>query len=217
MSTDLLGRVIEVVTGAPLDQALQELILGPLRMSRTEFLPPASSMAIIPDGPVRQGVAPPFDGAQRWFSGGAGLTSTAMDYLRFASMLARAGRCRDQTVLSRETVQQMLRNWLPRRMGYGAYTPALGVSAPGPENGLGFGLGLAVRTKPHASLPGNTGEFFWPGISGTNFWVDPDRDLIAILLTHAPEHRLNHRIQFRQAVYAGLGVAPARHKSLQTQ
>ena len=98
----------------------------------------------------------------------------------------------------------MLQDHLPRNVRYGAYTGALGITAPWPENGLSFGLGLAVRTKTCPALPGGVGEFFWPGVSGTNFWVDPENDLTVIFLSHAPDDRIEHRIGLRRAVYLAL-------------
>ncbi|ADZ68968.1 serine hydrolase domain-containing protein [Polymorphum gilvum] len=204
MSTDLLGRVIEVVTGTTLDCALQELVLAPLGMHRTRFIPVLGTIAELPPSPTQRALAPPFSADQTWFSGGGGLTSTVSDYMCFAEMLRLGGALGGTRILRRETVGLMLQNHLPAGIGYGAYTGALGITAPWSGTGLGFGLGLAVRTRRSADLPGGLGEFLWPGVSGANFWVDPENALTAVFLTHAPEHRAQHRIGFRKAVYAGL-------------
>jgi len=199
MSTDILGYVIEVVTGLQLDDALEELILGPLDMKDTTFLPDRSRVAQIPDSPIRDTLMPIMAPEQTWWSGGAGLFSTVPDYLRFARMLIHGGE-----LISTETLALMRQDHLPSDVAYGAYTEKLGITAPWAKNGLGFGLGFAVRTAERPGLPGGVGEFFWAGVSGANFWVDPKNELIAVFLTHAPDHRCEHRIGFRNAVYAGL-------------
>lgn len=204
MSTDLLGRIIELICGRGLQDALNELVLFPLGMLDTSFRPVPERLAAIPDGPVRESLAPPFDTRQRWQSGGAGLVSTAHDYQFFAQMLLSKGQHQGQTFLSRASFDQMTSDALPTDVAYGPYTGALGITAPWPDNGLGFGLGLAVRTKACAHIPGGVGEMLWPGVSGTNFWVDPMHNLSVIFLTHAPEHRVAHRIGLRHAVYQSL-------------
>ena len=204
MSTDLLGRVIEIVTGAALDRALRNFVLDPLAMDDTGFIPAQDRIATIPPSSTQRALAPPLTLEQTWFSGGGGLCSTVPDYMRFAEMLRQGGSLDGVRLLRSETLDFMLRDHLPAGVGYGSYTGGLGITAPTPENGLGFGLGFAVRTERRDHLPGGLGEFLWPGVSGANFWVDPENDLIAVFLTHAPEHRGQHRIDFRNAVYAGL-------------
>lgn len=207
MSTDLLGRVIELATGEALGAALCRLVLDPLGMHRTGFIPDPSRTAHLPDSPVCAALAPPVSDAPRWQSGGAGLFSTLRDYTRFADMLHGRGRLEDHRLLQPGTVELMLRDHLPEDVGDGDYTDTLGITAPTPENGLGFGLGMAVRTRRVPDIPGGMGEFLWPGVSGANFWVDPERDLTVVFMTHAPDHRAQHRIDLRRAVYAGLGPA----------
>jgi CubicO group peptidase (beta-lactamase class C family) len=206
MSTDVLGRVIEIAAHAPLDEALQALVLEPLGMTDTRFIPSPGRLADLPETPTATALAPPFREGQRWFSGGGGLTSTLPDYLRFADMLLGRGQTGGIRMLQPDTFELMTRNHLPAGVEYGAYTAALGITAPWPANGLGFGLGLAVRTERRAPvLPGGVGEFLWPGVSGANFWVDPEHSLVVVFLTHAPEQRAQHRLDLRRAVYAGLG------------
>ncbi|MES0885178.1 serine hydrolase domain-containing protein [Roseibium sp. SCP14] len=204
MSTDLLGRIVEVQTGQQLDDAVWELVLDPLNMRNTDFQPQPDRIADIPASPVRDTLAPLMTTDQSWWSGGSGLCSTVSDYMRFARMLKNGGHLDGITLLRPETLALMLRNHLPENVRYGSYTPALGITAPWPDNGLGFGLGFAVRTKRLDHLPGGAGEFLWPGISGANFWVDPENELIVVFMTHAPDHRTVHRIGLRNAVYAGL-------------
>lgn len=204
MSTDILGRVIEVLTGLQLDDALKELVLGPLEMNDTAFLPEVEKFADIPASLIRDTVAPLISSEQTWWSGGAGLCSTVANYMRFARMLLNGGSLDSTQILRPETLALMCQDYLPENVGYGTYTAALGITAPWPENGLGFGLGFAVRTEVTEHLPGGIGEVLWPGVSGANFWVDPENDLIVVFLTHAPDHRATHRIELRNAIYAGL-------------
>jgi len=205
MSTDVLGRIIEVTAKAALDEALRALVLDPLGMTHTRFIPAPGQLAALPDTPTVRGLAPPFCERPSWFSAGGGLSSTLPDYLRFAEMLLCGGEVEGVRLLSADTFARMTRNHLPIDVDYGAYTATLGITAPWEANGLGFGLGLAVRMARRApKVPGGLGEIFWPGLSGANFWVDPENALITILMTHAPEHRSQHRIDLRNAVYAGL-------------
>ncbi|WBU57398.1 serine hydrolase domain-containing protein [Paracoccus sediminicola] len=204
MSTDMLGRVIEVVTGRPLDVSLQEIVLGPLGMTRTGFRPDPARTAALPQSQVCDALAPPLSSEERWCSGGAGMWSTAADYLKFTRMLADGGALAGTRILSAEALSLMLSDHLPANIRFGSYTANLGVTAPWPKTGLCFGLGLAVRNQRRAAIPGGIGEFLWPGVSGTNFWVDPAHDLIVVFLTHAPDHRVQHREGLRNAVYRGL-------------
>ena len=204
MSTDLLGRVIEVVTGQSLDRALRDAVLGPLAMSSTSFVPDQHRLTELPPSTIQTNLAPDFERAPAWHSGGAGLFSTVADYTQFARMLRGRGKLDNVRILKPKTVDLMCRQHLPPGVGYGDYTGELGISAPWPKNGLSFGLGLAVRVRDHEGLPGGLGEFSWPGVSGCNFWVDPKHDLIVVFLTHAPLHRTTHRIELRDAIYRGL-------------
>lgn len=199
MSTDVLGYIIEVVTGLQLDDALEELVLSPLGMKDTTFFPDRSRVAPISDSSLQNTLMPILSPDQTWCSGGAGLFSTVPDYLRFARMFLEGGE-----LLSAETLALIRNNHLPSDLTYGGYTEKLGITAPWPRNGLGFGLGVAVRTTETHDIPGGLGEVFWPGVSGANFWIDPKNELIAVFLTHAPEHRGEHRTGLRNAVYTGL-------------
>lgn len=203
MSTDVLGRVVEVVTGNTLEEALRFMILEPLQIYDTTFTPEVSRVADFPESTVRRTIAPDFNTKPQWHSGGAGLFSTISDYSRLARMLRGFGNLDGVQILSQDTFATMLKQHLPDDVDYGEYTPALGITAPGPANGLGFGLGFAIRLREIDETPGGLGEFFWPGVSGCNFWVDPKNELITVFMTHAPEHRTQHRIGLRNAVYEG--------------
>ena len=105
-----------------------------------------------------------------------------------------------------KTVRHMASNHLPDNVGYGdTARTRFGALAPVPEMGYGFGLGFAVRTAPGMSpVPGSVGEYFWGGVTGTYFWIDPAEDLIAIFLAQAPDRRLYYRYLSRQLVYAAI-------------
>lgn len=213
MSTDILGRVIEVITGDPLIVALQSIIFGPLKMRDTGFIPDLSRLADFPESGIKKKLPPEFSVPPVWCSGGAGLFSTVPDYVQFTRMLRGRGHLDDAQVVSPETFGTMLQQHLPLDVAFGDYTSALGITAPWPANGLGFGLGFAVRLREIDDAPSDVGEFFWPGVSGCNFWVDPKNDLITVFLTHAPDHRTQHRVGLKNAIYAGFKTANAKRQN----
>ena len=195
-STDVLGRVVEVIAGTTLGGFFQERITGPLKMADSGFWVPQDKQARLAGGfatdpatgePNRliDVTAPP-----KYESGGGGGVSTAADYVRFSQMLLNGGQLEGKRLLSRTTVRLMTADHL----GKIADT----TRAPG----YTFGLGFAVRTDyglgAQASSPG---EFNWAGAGGTFFWVDPKEELVAILMTQAPgPSRLYYRQLFRQMV-----------------
>jgi CubicO group peptidase (beta-lactamase class C family) len=204
-STDVLGALIERISGMALDEFLQQRILGPLGMKDSGFWVPQAQ---------QHRVAEAFDtdpdsGAEirlinvrskpDFLSGGGGMVSTARDYLRFARMLAKHGTLDGVRILSRKTVQYMTSDHLGDLAGARATPDFL----PGP--GYGFGLGFAVRiANGDAIVPGSLGDYNWSGMAGTYFWIDPVEDLMAIWLMQAPEQRAHYRQLFRNMVYATL-------------
>jgi CubicO group peptidase (beta-lactamase class C family) len=200
-STDVLGRVVEVVSGMTLGNFLAARIFAPLGMHETAFhVAPerhhriAEPFATDPDSGEAVRLAD-VRRAPALEMGGGGLVSTAADYLRFLQMMADGGRIGDRRLVSRKTVELMTADHL-------------GATPADPEllsPGHGFGLGFAVRTEPGvASTPGSPGQYFWSGIAGTTFWVDPRERLIAILLTQAPGRRVYLRQVFRSLAYAAI-------------
>jgi len=197
VSTDVLGRVIEVVSGKTLGEFLNERILGPLGMSDTGFSVPAGKLGRaaqpwqIPEAPP---MTPRFDVAQkpRFESGGGGLTSTMDDYLRFAIMLADGGEFAGKRLLGSKTIEFMTTDHVGAR--------------PGRPPGLGFGLGFEVRTSVgDSALPGSLGEYGWAGNAGTLFWIDPKEQLIAIYLVQVNDgDRVMLRNQFRTMVQSAV-------------
>jgi CubicO group peptidase (beta-lactamase class C family) len=211
MSTDVLGRVVEVVSGKSLGDFLAERIIDPLGMKDTGFAAtgPRAARVAEPQADPQTGKRPPMRNVTkpgRWQSGGGGAVSTAADYLRFCQMLLNGGELEGVRLLAPKTVAHMASDHLAPDIGYSATTRSrFGALAPVPEMGHGFGLGFAVRTAQGRSpVPGSVGDFFWGGAFGTYFWIDPQEQMIAIVMTASPEQRLHYRYLSRQLVYAAL-------------
>jgi CubicO group peptidase (beta-lactamase class C family) len=198
-STDLLGVLVERVSGKPLDMFLDERILKPLGMKDAGFFVPAPNQGRIaeaqPEGGKPQNLLAVKE-RPSFLAGGHGMVSTAADYLRFTTMLLNGGELDGVRLLSRKTVEYMTSDHLGTLSRGPAYSP-------GP--GYGFGLGFAVRTNAGmAAMPGTVGDYYWGGLGGTYFWVDPKEKLIAILMLQAPSQRDYYRALFRDLVYAAM-------------
>lgn len=200
-ATDVLGRLIEVVSGQTLGAFLQAHIFAPLGMTETAFsVPPSAHHRIAepfahdPDG----GVPMPVIDIRRTTpmqAGGGGLVGTAADYARFLQCLLNRGVLDGARLLSPHTVALMMADHLGNLPVNGS------LLAPG----YGFGLGLAVRTAAGLSAgPGSVGMAHWSGIAGTTFFLDPAEDLWAMLMVQAPNQRDAYRQLFRNLVYAAL-------------
>ena len=200
-ATDVLGRLVEVVSGLTLGQFLHSEIFEPLGMVDTGFsVPPAQHHRIAeafahdPDGGVPMQLINPRE-VPMLESGGGGLMSTAMDYARFLQCLRSGGELDGHRLISRHTLAFMTADHLGAIPIDGALLPP----------GHGFGLGFAVRLATGQSpVPGSVGTYHWSGIGGTSFFVDPAQDLYALLLTQAPNQRDHYRQLFRHLVYAAL-------------
>ncbi|HTW86045.1 MAG TPA: serine hydrolase domain-containing protein [Candidatus Sulfotelmatobacter sp.] len=210
MSIDVLGRVVEVVSGMSLDAFVAERITGPLAMHDTAFRLPEGDDARLAWPQVDPGTGERPDlrylydpvNPPRWIMGGGGLLSTAGDYARFAHALAEGGILEGTRILARSSVALMTADHLPPQIAYAPWTARLGISAPLPELGQGFGLGVAVRTAPGRNpSPGSVGDWCWSGISGTYFWVDPAEELVTVLMLQAPLQRIHYRALLRDLVY----------------
>ncbi len=205
-ATDVLGALLEVVSGQSLGQLLQENVLGPLGMVDTAFhVPPAQQHRIAqafahdPDGGTPM---PLIDLTEvpRLESGGGGLGGTVADYARFCQCMLNGGTLAGQRLLSPHTVRFMTADHLGR-IGQNRTENAGNMLAPGTGFGLGFSVRLAAGLD---TLPGSLGLYSWGGIAGTTFWVDPQQDMFAILMIQAPNQREFFRPLFRNMVYAAM-------------
>lgn len=199
-STDVLGRLLEVVHGKSLAAILDEVILGPLGMTETTFEVPEAKLSRLakplPNDPDTG--APVMMTPTQKDSGGGGLYGTVGDYGRFCQMLANGGSLGNTRILSRKMLEFATSDHLTEDMKIDS---ALGLLPPG----HGFGLGFAVRRATGlASFPGSAGAYHWSGIAGTTFWIDPKEDLWAVLMLQAPAQREYYRLLFRNIVYAAL-------------
>jgi CubicO group peptidase (beta-lactamase class C family) len=201
-ATDVLGRLLEAIEGKSLAELLTQRILDPLGMTDTGFHAPAAEHDRLAEpferDPDTGGVVSLIDVRQppMFQSGGGGLVSTAMDYARFLQMLLNGGTLGGVRLLGRKTVEFMTADHVG---------PVPGVDTlAGP--GHGFGLGFAVRLADGiAATPGSAGQYFWGGVAGTAFWVDPREELAAVLMMQGPGQREYYRALFRALVYGAFG------------
>ena len=193
-STDVLGRIVEVVSGVTLDQFVADRVTKPLGLSDTGFYVPPENLDRIAETQVDPTTGkrwPTFDVTDRpnWLAGGSGMVSTASDYVRFAQMLLNGGELDQVRLLSPRTVSFMTSDHLWPGIAFSPVTlnlfEPIGI-APTPKIGQSFGLGFVVRTQEGRNpMPGSPGEYFWAGIWGTAFWIDPKEKLITVLMMQA--------------------------------
>ena len=212
MSTDVLGRIVEVVSTMDLDRFIATRITGPLDLRDTGFMVPAEKADRIAEAQAdpKTGERPPMPRTlttrPKFLSGGGGMVSTAPDYHRFAQMLLNGGELDGVRLASRKTVELMSSDHLPPGIAFSATTRAqFEESAPMPEFGQGFGLGFCVRKEPGRNpVPGSVGDFYWSGVHGTYFWIDPKEQLIGVLMLCAPDLRRHYRAMMRQLTYQAI-------------
>jgi CubicO group peptidase (beta-lactamase class C family) len=211
---DVLGRVIEVVSGQTFEQFLQSRLFAPLRMVDTGFSVPEDKLARLVAVPGAQ-PAPLSDGdvakPQTFFSGGGGIVSTVPDFLRFCQMLLNGGELDGARILKPETVRLMMTNSLPPDIHIAGHEA-------GPAFGTGWGLGFAIRTNPDFSwIPGAVGSFNWQGSWGTFFSADPVQKLILVMMMQRGQYSENgfYFDAIRRLPYTALKVpeAPAPRAS----
>ncbi len=211
-ATDVLGRLIEVVSGQNLAEFFAEHILGPLGMTQTGFqtddpdllaalytVHPRTGARVRAEEAGRAALSPP-----DWLSGGGGLVSTARDYHRFTQLLLRGGELDGVRLLGSRTVAYMGRNHLPGGVDLEQFGRPLFAEAP--FNGVGFGLGFSVVQDPAAyRTTVSVGEMAWGGAASTAFWVDPAEEITALFFTQLlPSSVHPIRSQLRGLVYQAL-------------
>lgn len=200
-STDVVGRLVEILSGQSLGEFLDSRILKPLGMNESGFFVPAEK-----HGRLAQAFAKDPEGntdvslldvreKPRFESGGGGMVASTMDYARFLQMMLNSGELEGVRLLSRKTVELMTSDHL------GSVTGAPDLLTPG----YGFGLGFSVRkVAGEAPMPGSIGQYYWGGAAGTTFWVDPAERLFAVLMIQAPAQREFYRVMFRDMVYSAI-------------
>ena len=210
MSTDVLGRVVEVASGMPLDKFIEERITKPLKMGDTAFEVPADKKARgakpMKEGPKNELPAIP-DVTEKFThrSGGGGMVSTAADYARFLQMLASGGQLDGVRLISRKSIDLMTADALPPDIKMGADMFRFEALEPSARMGQGFGLGFAVRTDVGRNpLPGSVGDYYWGGAYGTYFWHDPKERLYVVFMMQSPAARLRYRYLMRDLVYQAM-------------
>jgi CubicO group peptidase (beta-lactamase class C family) len=205
-STDVLGRVVEVVSGQSLFQFERERLLDPLGMTETAFYvadeakrpriaePMPDDRFVSPVFGIRDPMLP-----RRWESGGAGMVGTIGDYARFAQMLLNGGTFGGRRYLKSETIARMTSDHIgPETRIARDYFYFPGASS-------GFGLGFAVRTStpPNSSWP--LGEYRWDGIGGTFFFIDPNDDMFVVFMVQTPSQRGRIQLELKTLIYQALG------------
>lgn len=205
-STDVLGRVVEVISGKTLFQFEKERLLDPLGMTETAFYvaDPVKFPRIAEPMPADRNISPMTEVRDirrpvTWESGGAGMVGTVGDYARFAQMLLNGGTYDGRRYLRPETIQLMASDHIGPETGIARdqnYYP--GASS-------GFGLGFAVRTSvpPGTSWP--LGEYRWDGVGGTFFFIDPEDDLLGIFMVQTPSQRGRIQLALKTLIYQAMG------------
>ena len=205
VSTDVLGRLVEVVSGMSFDRFLQQRIFEPLGMKDTAFwvAPENIDRFTVTYGIDEQGrltILDPIAESQylrqpTLLSGGGGLTSTAADYAKFCEMMLNGGVLNGVRLLSPTTIDLMTQNHLPEGEDYALYFA-----------GTGFGLGFSVTTDVPATLsPGSVGEYAWGGAASTIFWIDPKEDMFVIMMTQMmPSNIYPLREELKALVYQAI-------------
>jgi CubicO group peptidase (beta-lactamase class C family) len=215
VSTDICGRLVEIMSGQRFDDYLREAIFEPLGMADTAFMVPAakagrfaacyrrdlSKKLVLVDDPQHSGylTEPSF------LSGGGGLVSTTGDYLRFCQMLLGGGEVDGVRILGRKTVELMSANHLPGGQDLRSFALPGGYGEVG-FDGMGFGLTVAVAQAPAATgVIGSAGEYMWGGAASTIFWIDPAEDLTVVFMAQLlPSGTFNFRGQLKTLVYPAI-------------
>ncbi len=201
-STDILGRVIEVISGKTLGAFLTERIFVPLQMAETGFHTGAENAGRLaepfPNDPWSGEKVQLFNMLEQpaMESGGGGLVSTTMDYARFCQMLLNGGTLDGNRIIGRKTLQFMASDHLE---------PHVKINGTLLSPGHSFGLGFCVRThEGMAPVAGSVGQFFWSGVAGTFFWIDPKEEMFAVFMSQGPGQREYFRTLVRSLVYAAV-------------
>lgn len=213
LATDVCGALVEVISGKPFGQYLQDEIFGPLGMKDTSFSVapekadrfcanyqrgPDKKLKLI-DDPATSAFARPAG----FESGGGGLTGTTDDYMRFCEMLRRGGELDGARILGPRTLEMMHMNHLAG--GQDLSTIALGSFSETANDGVGFGLGFASTKGQVETGSLGAGDYYWGGAASTIFWVDPKEELSVVFMTQLmPSGTFNFRGQLKSLIYSAI-------------
>jgi CubicO group peptidase (beta-lactamase class C family) len=212
VSTDVLGYLVQVVSGMPFPEFLKSRLTGPLGMVDTDFqVPPEKASRFVacynrgPKGELALQDDPKKSSyltEPAFYSGGGGLVSTAADYMKFCQMLLNGGVANGTRFLSRKTIALMTANHLPGGQDLTQMSRSLFSEAT--NAGIGFGLGFAVNIDPAAAMLSSTkGEYYWGGAASTAFWIDPVEELAVVFMTQLlPSSTYPIRRELRTLVYS---------------
>ncbi|NJR77470.1 serine hydrolase domain-containing protein [Sphingomonas corticis] len=214
VATDVLGAVVQRVSGQPLDRFLHDRIFAPLKMDDTFFAVPANKIDRLADcytllpgkGRVMydRGAESAWSRMPKLVSGGGGLVSTALDYHRFCRMCLNGGELDGARILGRKTIELMVQNHLPGGADLSQMSKSLFSETQ--NAGTGFGLGFAVTIDPARSMmPGSAGEYYWGGMFSTAFFVDPVERVSMVFMTQlSPSMTYPIRRELKTMIYAAL-------------
>lgn len=215
VSTDICARLVEIISGRPFDQYLQERVFEPLGMHDTGFTVPEDNVErfsanyrrnskrelVLAEDPRESSYLRP----RSFLSGGGGLVSTTEDYLRFAQMLLNGGELDGVRILGRKTVELMTLNHLPGNAEMADFALPGSFGEIG-FRGQGFGLTVAVGLGPaRTGVIGSAGDYSWGGAASTIFWVDPAEELLVVFMTQLmPSGTFDFRSQLKTLVYPAI-------------
>lgn len=214
VSTDVLGAVVQRLSGLSLSDFFAQRIFKPLKMDDTFFAVPEGKVDRLTDcytfvpgkGRVMydRGAESAWSRAPRQLSGGGGLVSTALDYHRFCQMLLNGGELEGERILGHKTLDLMTMNHLPDGGDLASWSKSLFSEAT--NAGVGFGLGFAVNINPAANMiPGSIGEYYWGGMFSTAFFVDPVEKLHMVFMTQlSPSSVYPIRRELKTFIYSAL-------------
>jgi CubicO group peptidase (beta-lactamase class C family) len=205
ITNDVLGLLLERVTGKPLDAVLREMLLDPLGMKETTWWVEPSKVPRIAEAldadPLKATMLKSYriysnPLGKSYFKGGSGLVGTASDYLKFAQMMVNGGTYEGKRYLSKKTVEFMLSNHTAGMSG-----STIATTGPGYAHGLGFGVRL---DDGMGWTPGSKGDAMWAGAWGTSFWIDPKEQLVGVFMSQAPSTRVPSRMLYKDLVYGAV-------------
>ncbi len=219
LNTDVLGYVVELASGMPLDRFFEERILAPLKMKDTQFFVSDAQrdrmsrlyipgeqggIVVASDAPIHWGqlvfsADVPYSKTRSFFSGGAGLTSTAGDYLRLTQMFLNGGQLDGVRILSPKSVELMSSNHIGDLSVWEVYAPAA-IGNLGDKFGLGFG----IKSESAQNELGSVGEFMWAGIYNTRFWIDPEEQLSIVMMSQLIPRVPDIEAKVHAAVYQAI-------------